>query len=177
MNLTDAALKARALMNHHGLGHVPFEFDRGRRRIGCTHYRYDGNLEKITLSKHYAELLEEDEIVDTILHEIAHALSPFNEGHGRIWQQNARMIGADPVRCKAPSARPEGAWKSYCPNCETVSTNTYHRAPLRVKSCGQCSPGKWRKHCILKWFKNGTRVPTSQMPVRFQQEMARIQSD
>jgi predicted SprT family Zn-dependent metalloprotease len=39
-----------------------------------------------------------DEVRDTILHEIAHALAP-GDGHGPKWRMTCLRIGARPKRC------------------------------------------------------------------------------
>lgn len=44
------------------------------------------------------QLNGEQEVRDTILHEIAHALAP-RAGHGPKWRAICRQIGAEPKRC------------------------------------------------------------------------------
>jgi predicted SprT family Zn-dependent metalloprotease len=41
----------------------------------------------------------EREIVDTVRHEVAHALLGENVGHGEPWRLMARQVGAVPSRC------------------------------------------------------------------------------
>ena len=57
------------------------------------------------------ELNEEKEIEDTILHEIAHALAWTYDrfkGHGKIWKDWARKVGANPKACsKSNLAQPK----------------------------------------------------------------------
>ena len=62
-----------------------FRYDNAIRRAGsCSHYR-----KMITMSRHYVKLngSNDVEIYNTILHEVAHALAPSEEGHGRIWKR------------------------------------------------------------------------------------------
>lgn len=174
MNRLKAQQLARTLMDKHGLTHVPFEFDRGKRRLGATHMMYPlgnkraGIVKKITLSAHYVDLLPEDEIRDVILHEIAHALAPSDAGHDYRWRAMARQVGAKPQRCATPSAAPEPAVKGMCASCGHVYKS--HRLPLRVKMCGKCpAPQKSR---ILEYTKNGRAVPLNAMPARYREEMA-----
>lgn len=48
---------------------------------------------------------ERDEVLDTIRHEIAHALSYIHSGHaghGDLWKQWCIITGAKPIRCYTP---------------------------------------------------------------------------
>lgn len=55
-----------------------FRFDKATRRFGCCW----GNLKLITLSKTLTEMNDESEVLNTILHEIAHAIAGNNHGFG-----------------------------------------------------------------------------------------------
>jgi predicted SprT family Zn-dependent metalloprotease len=94
MNLYEAQHLARDLMNRHGLPDWHFKFDHARRRFGSCRIR----SRTITLSRPLTLLNPIDEVRDTILHEIAHALTP-GDGHGSKWKTACRAIGAVPKRC------------------------------------------------------------------------------
>lgn len=170
MELQEIEKQAKALMVAHGVGRLPFEFDNGKRRIGGCHFIQIGTTvlpKKITLSRHFAVLLTEDEIRDTILHEIAHALAGRDAGHGPIWKAAVAKIGGKPERCKVTSASPEKAVVGTCPKCDKVVAKM-HRLPLRVyfhNPCGQAHP--------LRWTKNGDMLSLSDMPARYQDEYRR----
>jgi predicted SprT family Zn-dependent metalloprotease len=96
MNLYAAKHLAESLMQQHGLAGAGwcFRFDHARKRFGSCRCR-----EKvITLSRTLTFLNTEAEVRDTILHEIAHALTP-GDGHGRRWKRMCIQVGAKPVRC------------------------------------------------------------------------------
>jgi predicted SprT family Zn-dependent metalloprotease len=94
MNLYEAKDLALALMRQHGLHGWTFRYDHARRRFGSCRYRQ----KVITLSRPLTFLNPEEQVRDTILHEIAHALAP-DDGHGDKWRQRCREIGAKPARC------------------------------------------------------------------------------
>jgi SprT-like family protein len=61
---------ARALLARYQLGQWSFQFDDATKRAGCCQY----TARIISLSTHFAKCAPEEEITDTILHEIAHAM-------------------------------------------------------------------------------------------------------
>ena len=96
MHPHDAQELARELMRQHGLFEAGwrFRFDHARRRFGSCQY----GPRFITLSRALTLLNGEAEVRDTLLHEIAHALTP-GDGHGPRWRAKCREIGARPRRC------------------------------------------------------------------------------
>jgi predicted SprT family Zn-dependent metalloprotease len=83
-------------MRRHGLDALGwrFRFDHARRRFGSCRFK-----EKlITLSRTLTLLNPEGQVRDTVLHEIAHALTP-GDGHGPRWKARCAEIGALPNRC------------------------------------------------------------------------------
>ncbi len=87
-------LLALELMQRHGLGDWRFTFDHSARRAGCCIYRDRA----IALSLSLATSGSEEDIRDTILHEIAHALVGKRHGHGAIWKSKALEIGCSGTR-------------------------------------------------------------------------------
>lgn len=117
MNPLDARHLALTLMAEHGLHDWRFEFDHARRRFGCCKYR----SKIISLSRPLTLLNDVTQVNDTILHEIAHALTPGN-GHGAKWRAACVRVGARPQRCyaetevTAPPRRP-AAYRYGCRPC------------------------------------------------------------
>lgn len=49
----------------------------------------------IILNGHHLDIHDDGEIMDTMKHEVAHALTP-GANHGRVWQDKARELGCNP---------------------------------------------------------------------------------
>jgi predicted SprT family Zn-dependent metalloprotease len=133
MNPDHARTLALALMQQHGLQGWAFAFDGARRRLGSCHY----GQRTLTLSRPLTLLNPEATIRDTILHEIAHALTP-GAGHGPAWREAARRIGAKPQACA--DARdvtlPEAPYALVCDGCGTETPR--YRRPRSRYVCRLC---------------------------------------
>ena len=83
---------ARRLMDEHGLTGWTFAFVEARKRLGNCHFED----RMIRISRTHALEGSEEQIRDTVLHEIAHAIAGYEAGHGPLWKATARRIGATP---------------------------------------------------------------------------------
>ena len=151
MQLTEAKNLAINLMNKHGLLDKGwyFEFDNARRRFGvCRH-----NIRMIGLSKHLVSLNDEAKIKNTILHEIAHALTPGHH-HDWVWQRKAIEIGCNGERCYSSNevVTPQSKYIAVC--CGCGKTHKKHRQAKRESSCGNCSNGRYNPTYKLEWKLN-----------------------
>ena len=86
-----------------------FGYELTTSRAGACRY----HEREINLSVSFALKAADDEIIDTVLHEIAHALAGPNTGHGREWQRIARQIGCSAKRCSTTVHTP-GRWIGSC---------------------------------------------------------------
>lgn len=83
-----------------------------------------------------------EEIRDTLLHEIAHALVGPNHGHDEVWRAMAVSIGAKGTRCA--KGLPEGfesAPASYtikCDHCGWEEGRFRLRKAMRRATCSTC---------------------------------------
>lgn len=130
MNRNEIARLARQEMNAHGFGHVPFEWDRGTKRLGAAHFtrnRTTREIEpaKMSLSAKIMPHMPEHEVRDVILHEIAHLMTPGHH-HDRVWKAACRKIGANPKR--TTDAVPEWLKErlaNYVSACTRCGSKTY----------------------------------------------------
>lgn len=129
------------LMARHGLAGWQFGFNRNVRRAGVCRYASGKRPGRIELSVHFVGHNSWDEILDTILHEIAHALVGPEHGHDAAWKAKCVELGARPERCYGDHVRmPPGRWRAACPACRRVFDR--HRRPKRLtgwycKRCGK----------------------------------------
>ena len=135
MNLYEASHLARELIARHGLAGWRFSFDHARRRFG----RCDYTNRRITLSRPLTLLNTLDEVRDTILHEIAHALCP-KDGHGARWRATCRRIGrtnrALLQRRDGSSRRRRAPYRFGCPRCDWwVDRRRLSRRAYLCKHC------------------------------------------
>lgn len=154
MELRDAETLAREYMREYGLTQAgwTFRWGRGKNLFGlCSHRK-----QEISLSAPITALNSVVEVRDTILHEIAHALVPPTEGHGKAWQRKAREIGANPSRTyDAEVVTPEGKYTLECPNCGRQVSR--HRKPKRFgTACGTCcakyAGGQYDHRFAFRWY-------------------------
>jgi predicted SprT family Zn-dependent metalloprotease len=130
MNLEDARILARQLMDQHGLQRWSLVFGQAQTYFGICYTRQ----KRITISAPLTRLNDIDEVRDVILHEIAHALTT-DRGHGRLWKAKARMVGCRPERCRPASVhQPPPRFVGTCPACG-YKTTAYRRNRV---SCGKC---------------------------------------
>ena len=90
--LNNVAEMARRLMEEHGLADWTLAFVEAKRRLGDCHF----GDRVIRISRAHALEGSEEQIRDTVLHEIAHAIAGPEAGHGPLWKATARRIGATP---------------------------------------------------------------------------------
>lgn len=141
----DVTSTANLLLTKHGLTQQGwrFKFDHAKRRAGCCRYR----RKMITLSRHYVAMnlaTRPDDVLDTILHEIAHALAGPRAGHGPEWKAICVQIGARPERCYDSTTveMPIGNLVATCAGC--LKSWRRHRQLKQDRQiyCIACGPEK-----------------------------------
>ena len=151
MNLLDAQQLAKQLMNEHGLLDKGwrFEFDTAKRRFGVCRYR----TKTIGLSKPLTMANDLVQVKDTILHEIAHALTP-GDGHGSKWKMMCVKIGAKPERCYSSKDTNmiAGKYKAVCGGCGKEFTR-HKKIPRGRRTACLCQNHikDWSKKNVLEY--------------------------
>ena len=81
--------KTEVIIYDEGLDEWTFKYDKAKQRAGsCSHWN-----KQITLSRYLiTEGNSDEEIMNTILHEVAHAIAPEAEHHGRVWRKIFRNL-------------------------------------------------------------------------------------
>ena len=151
MEVTRALSVGRRLLREHGLDDWTIVADRAKTRAGVCRFA----RRQIGISAPITVLHDESEVVDTILHEIAHALVGPQHGHDSVWRAKALEIGCTGDRCVSSEApRVPGDWIGRCP---AGHEKTRHRAPTRLLSCGRCSRTFDARH-LFTWTYRGRRA-------------------
>lgn len=132
---------ARRKLEEHGLGAVPVEIStRAKRRAGAAFFRH-GKPWKLQLAAWLLDTASEEEILETILHEIAHLLAGPRAGHGPKWKVIARSIGCTAERCHSLDTPPE-KWEGRCAHRDCAFSYVYkrHRLIRRTRRgiCPKC---------------------------------------
>jgi len=142
---------ANQLMEEHGLISQGWTFgwNSSKRNFGICRYKN----KSIELSSILTEHQSSDQIKDTIIHEIAHALTP-GSGHGPKWKAMARKLGITPSRLGSLSEEGQEKMKEHAPWIMVYKdrvVKTFYKKPTRtmkklptmyLKSCPDESYGK-----------------------------------
>jgi predicted SprT family Zn-dependent metalloprotease len=141
MQIQDAKNLANELMEKHGLIQNGYQ-------LGLTQMRPLGecnNTQKqILLNIDYVLLNESFLIKDTILHEIAHALTPGHH-HDLVWKRKAIEIGSTGKRLKDRKnvIIPKRNYTITCPVCQYSHQAYKLTRQMQDSSCGYCSPRRY----------------------------------
>lgn len=110
-----ALLTIKDYLKHYHLNDWKAGLDNAKSRYGCCNYR----TKTISVSKHFISDAGEEHIINTIRHEIAHALNWWRDNHGRKWKYVCLVVGARPKR-NSPFgliAKEKYKYKAICPTC------------------------------------------------------------
>lgn len=113
-------LEAIALqeLRKNGLRGWSFGLSKTKRRLGACKYVQ----KRIEIAEYYARNSPEASVLDTLLHEIAHALAGPTARHGPKWKAVAIRLGATPRSCESSGQAvvEPGDWQATCPDCEKI---------------------------------------------------------
>lgn len=137
---------ARSLMNQHGLNDWRLTFGSAQRTAGTCKY----GTRTLNFSRVIMDQFSDAERLNTILHEIAHALAGHAAGHGPEWRRVARSIGCDARRTySGKSVQTNYKWLGTCPNGHTIKKLRL-TARSTGSSCPKCSP-RYDARFVFRW--------------------------
>ena len=150
MELREIMKLGKQMLLKHKLDDWTFKLNNAKRCFGTCNYKN----KTIYISRIIAKLNSEDEVKDTILHEIAHILAG-KQGHNHIWKEQCLKIGANPKRdCGKEIILPRGKYEAVCKKCSTIYKRFRKSKVLIV--CGMCySRSDKRNKLIYKKVKLG----------------------
>ena len=122
---------ARSEMDKNNLFDWRLELDFAKVRAGACHF----GEKKITFSRDFIKNSNQDDIKDTILHEIAHALVGSKNGHNRVWKEMAIKLGCSARRCHTLEFS-DYKWIRFCPNQCWEQKIHRRKSNLICKKCG-----------------------------------------
>jgi predicted SprT family Zn-dependent metalloprotease len=150
LDQSEAKDLAIELMREHGLTGWSFALDHAFRRFGSCDFR----RKRITLSRKLVALSDEAQVRNTILHEIAHALTP-GQAHNEIWRAKSLEIGSDGKRCYGNEvSSPPPKYRLFCPSCDIeVFRYRRHRGVklVCVACCNKYNGGRVTKRYAMEY--------------------------
>lgn len=138
---------ANALITHHldpkfGPGVWTFDFDHAKKRAGLCNF----TDHRISVSRYLAAKHDDDEVHQTLLHEVAHALAGPDAAHGPRWKKIARDLGyVGGTTHHGEIAHERAPWVGRCPSGHE---HYRFRRPTRTSSCAKCRRGFSPQHLI-----------------------------
>lgn len=122
-----------------------FDYDRAKTRAGMCDYA----RRRITVSRYLTAMEPEEQVRQTLLHELGHALAGPGAGHGPEWRRIAAELGYVGGRTHDGRVASEYArWIGTCPNGHRIYR--FRRPGQRAMSCARCSRGFDRRF-LIRW--------------------------
>lgn len=134
MNRKEFGQLCRAEMEKWGLTEWEYGYRNWKRTLGlCVHRE-----QVLYFSLPYVDNNSQDMLLDTIRHEIGHALLGPGYGHGIVWQRLAAQVGYIPKRCNTSDKLIMP--KLWVINCNCAIKPGWYRKPrginYRCRVCG-----------------------------------------
>jgi len=154
-NLLKIEQLATELIIKHSLTGWKFVWDENPiSRLGQCRYK----SKEISISKKPATILPYEQLLDTLIHELAHALTPGAE-HGKVWKGKCIELGCKPSACADVNLDAIHKLKGSCPTCDAVMYAS--RKPKSGIICVKCcnvdyaatGNSNYHNH-IYQWAKN-----------------------
>jgi predicted metal-dependent hydrolase len=142
MTINQSIILAKKLINKHKeLKYWTVALNKRKSAFGVCNY----TKKQIQLSEILIPIMKDEAIKDTIIHEIAHALTK-GHNHDKVWKAKCIELGSDGKRCHGIEKYIDGKCQQIvlekiakytlvCPHCG----EKYHRyrKPRKIPSCGK----------------------------------------
>ena len=174
MDLQELEAIAERELLRHGLQGWSFGWARTKRRLGACNYR----TKRIEIAEYYARHNPREMVLDTLLHEIAHALAGPKARHGPAWKAIAKKLGATPRACDTGNETVvmPGDWQATCEACQ----KTYHKYKRPQSLTGYRCRCAARKSLSFQFVGDPARQPsvrtTAQQSAKWEARCAGCQS-
>lgn len=142
MNINDIEKLTKEKLTEYNLNTWHVVIGNGRRLYGCCRY----SKKEIWLSLQFINSATDEQILDVILHEIAHALVGLGIGHGKRWKVEAKKLGAIP-KSIVKGINIDMAWIATCSKCGKIFNRMKRTKQGKIYLCNKC-------HVELKYKRN-----------------------
>lgn len=162
--------QVNALLEEYGLSEDGWTYNptKDKRRLGICNYK----TKVIGVSEPLAELFGEEEALQTVRHEVAHAIAGQGAGHGPTWEKVVKTLGGIPRASKAVDGIISiDPWVGTCSKGHEFSMAA---APRRVRACAYCDHF-FKFENILRWSKNGSPMTPKEIGGKYFEEFRKIQ--
>lgn len=119
-----------------------FHLIHAKRTLGMCRYK----KRQICVSSNHIRLNPKDQIMNTIFHELAHAITP-GDGHGKRWKQACVKLGAKPERVSSVAKVVPHKYILVCTCCGAVIQHRHRKMSAERmavrwhRSCGPKAKG------------------------------------
>jgi predicted SprT family Zn-dependent metalloprotease len=150
MEIDKAFTLIKSLMGEHGLIEQGWSFEFSRAITICGYCNY--TKKKIVLSRHFVKLNDIGDIRDIALHEIAHALTPEDAGHGPAWKAKCLELGCSPNRLVENIVSCPRKYVATCKVCKQKFYRQRLTSGMSRLYCSKCNT--FRPSTKLIWYVN-----------------------
>lgn len=145
-----------------------FDWDNGKRRLGACHYQ----TRRITMSRYLVQNCDDAEVRETLLHEIAHALTPGHH-HDSVWRAKLVSMGGTGKRTHSVETV-KGRYDVMCSKCGVVGnkhakqgTWKYATATNGYYTHRNCGGSMWLQDRVV-----AVQVPVHATPTQIKHALA-----
>jgi predicted SprT family Zn-dependent metalloprotease len=155
---------ARKLMDENGLQYASLKEIKTRTALGRCHQSFAGTFTEIRLSSLSLPICSDEEILNTITHEMAHAIVGVHHGHDNVWRRKHIELGGNGERTFHSDKKHNEAriqMFKYIGVCPNGHIHPVQRLPKRLQSCGTCSRKFDSRYLIEYKLNDGSYTPKS----------------